>query len=217
MYKKIENEFIKKSYYKKTEIFIFLISILVVVSYVIGSKFTYNNIVLQIILSAIILLINITVFYLYIFFSLNRYKKDEKNKIFSFRKNVAEYKRYIHDEDLVSLAIILEQNEINNSKKLEDVLQHYRTITSRNIKRTSDLLGYISLVISLIALFSTDYFNNNIINVGYAITFIILAMMLYWSISSIKSMMSLMFGKDELYNRIETTLSEIYIRDLIKK
>ena len=217
MYKKIENEFIKKSYYKKTEIFIFLISILVVVSYVIGSKFTYNNIVLQIILSAIILLINITVFYLYIFFSLNRYKKDGKNKIFSFRKNVAEYKRYIHDEDLVSLAIILEQNEINNSKKLEDVLQHYRTITSRNIKRTSDLLGYISLVISLIALFSTDYFNNNIINVGYAITFIILAMMLYWSISSIKSMMSLMFGKDELYNRIETTLSEIYIRDLIKK
>ena len=56
MYKKIENEFIKKAYYKKTEIFILIISILVVVSYVIGSKFTYNNIVLQIILSAIILL-----------------------------------------------------------------------------------------------------------------------------------------------------------------
>lgn len=68
MYKKIENEFIKKSYYRKTEIFILLISILVVVSYVIGSKFTYNNIVLQVILSAIILLRNITVFYLYIFF-----------------------------------------------------------------------------------------------------------------------------------------------------
>lgn len=217
MYKKIENEFIKKSYYKKTEIFIFLISILVVVSYVIGSKFTYNNIALQIILSAIILLINITVFYLYIFFSLNRYKKDEKNKIFSIRKNVAEYKRYIHDEDLVSLAIILEQNEINNSKKLEDVLQHYRTITSRNLKKTSDLFAYISLVISLIALFSTDYFTSNIINVGYAITFIILAMMLYWAISSIKSTMSLMFGKDELYNRIENILSEIHIKDLIKK
>ncbi len=217
MYKKIENEFIKKSYYKKTEIFILLISILVVVSYVIGSKFTYNNIVLQVILSVIILLIIITVFYLYIFFSLNRYKKARKNKIFSFRKNVAEYRRYIHDEDLVSLAIILEQNEINDNKKLEDVLQHYRTITSRNIKRTSDLLGYISLVISLIALFSTDFFTNNIINVEYAITFFILSMMLYWAISSIKSMMSLMFSKDELYSRIETTLSEIYIRDLIEK
>lgn len=217
MYKKIENEFIKKSYYKKTEIFILLISILVVVSYVIGSKFTYNNIVLQVILSVIILLIIITVFYLYIFFSLNRYKKAIKNKIFSFRKNVAEYRRYIHDEDLVSLAIILEQNEINDNKKLEDVLQHYRTITSRNIKRTSDLLGYISLVISLIALFSTDFFTNNIINVEYAITFFILSMMLYWAISSIKSMMSLMFSKDELYSRIETTLSEIYIRDLIEK
>lgn len=217
MYKKIENEFIKKSYYKKTEIFILLISILVVVSYVIGSKFTYNNIVLQLILSAIILLINITVFYLYILFNLNRYKEDGKNKIFSFRKNVAEYKQYIHDEDLVLLAIILEQNEINNSKKLEDVLQHYRTITSRNIKKTSDLLGYISLVISLIALFSTDFFTDNIINVGYAITFVILAIMLYWIISSIASIMSLMFGKAELYSRIENTLSEIYIKDFIKK
>ena len=217
MYKKIENEFIKKAYYKKTEIFILIISILVVVSYVIGSKFTYNNIVLQIILSAIILLINITVFYLYIFFSLNRYKKDGKNKIFSIQKNIDEYKRYIHDEDLVSLAIILEHNEINNSKKLEDVLQHYRTITSRNVKKTGDLFAYLSLVISLIALFSTDYFTSNFINVGYAISFIILAMLLYWAISSIKSTMSLMFGKDELYNRIENIASEIYIKDLLKK
>ena len=54
-------------------------------------------------------------------------------------------------------------------------------------------------------------------NVGYAIAFIIIALMLYWAISSIKSMMSLMFGRDELYSRIENTLSEIYIKDLIKK
>lgn len=216
MYKKIENDFIKKSYYKKTEIFILVISVLVVAAYLIGSKFIFNNIILQIILSITILIINITLLYLYVFFSLNHYKKGVK-KIFDFRKNVIDYKRYVHDEDLVSLAIILEQNEINNSKKLEEALRHYRSILPCNIKKTSDLFSYISFVISLLALFSTDYFTNNIINVGYAIAFIILSMMLYWAISSIKSTMSLMFGKDELYNRIENTLSEIYIKDLIKK
>ena len=217
MYKHIENEFIKKSYYRKTELFILLISVFVVVTYLFGSKYTYNNIILQIVLSIVILIINILLFYLYIFFSLKRCKKDEKRNIFRFCQNISEYKKYIHDEDLVNFAIILEKNEINNSKKLEDVLKHYRVKISRNIKKSSDLFAFVSLIISLIALFSTDYFTTNILNVGYAIAFIIIALMLYWAISSIKSMMSLMFGRDELYSRIETTLSEIYIKDLIKK
>lgn len=217
MYKKIEKEFIKKSYYRKTELFVLLINILISVTYLFGSKFTYDNIILQMILAVIILIINIVLFYLYIFFSLKCFKKNRKRNIFRFSQNISEYKQYIHDEDLVNFAIILEKNEINNSEKLKDILEHYRIKISRNIKKSSDLFAYVSLVISLIALFTTDYFTINILNVVNVISFIIIALILYWSISSIKSMMSLMFGKDELYSRIETTLSEIYIKGLIKK
>lgn len=133
--------------------------------------------------------------------------------------NINEFKQYIHEKDLDLFIIILKENQINNNQKLEAVINHYRIKISRNVKKGSDILAFVSLIISLIALFSTDYFASSSINIAYAICLIIISyhIFLYWLITSTISKMCLILGEEALYERIESVLSEIYMEELLDK
>ena len=221
MYKRIENEFEKKSCFRKIGQCGLGITVFVVICYIIGSilvfNFSNNNILWQIILAVIIFLLITLLFYFFAFCTLRFLKKDKKNKFFHFMDNINEFRQYIHEKDLDLFIRILKENQINNNQKLEEVINHYGIKISRNVKKGSDILSFVSLIISLIALFSTDYFASSSINVAYAICLIIISLLLYWLIISTISKMSLILGEEALYERIESILAEIYMEELLYK
>lgn len=218
MYKRIENEFEKKSCFRKIGRCGLAITAFVVICYMIGSilvfNFSNNKILWQIILAVIIFLLITILFYFFVFCTLCYLKKDKKKKFFHFMDNINEFRQHIHEKDLDLFIIILKENQINNNQKLEEVINHYRIKISRNVKKGNDVLAFVSLIISLIALFSTDYFASSSINVAYAICLIIISLLLYWLITSTISKMSLILGEEALYERIESILAEIYMEEL---
>lgn len=221
MYKRIENEFVKKSYFRKIGRCGLAITVFVAICYIIGSilvfNFSNNNILWQIILAVIIFILITILCYFFVFWTLRYLKKDKKKKFFHFMDNINEFKQYIHEKDLDLFIIILKENQINNNQKLEAVINHYRIKISRNVKKGSNILAFVSLIISLIALFSTDYFASSSINIAYAICLIIISLFLYWLITSTISKMCLILGEEALYERIESVLSEIYMEELLDK
>lgn len=215
MYKKIEKEFIEKSYYRKTEIFITIACCIFSIIYVGCSCNFIDNILIQLLL-AVILFINILIsFYIYVFINLNNLKIVKLNDFFKFATNVKKYSKHIHEEDLLNFAIILENNKVDNCEKLKEVLNHYRLIIPKKIKTSKDSIAFISLIVSFIALFSSENFAYDLHNIYYSLAIVIVSLLFFYSVNWIRIAMNLMLGKDELYIRIENALSEIYTLDLL--
>lgn len=214
MYNSIEHEFKKISYYRKAKKFVTIVACIVIILYLFISSLV-NNIFFQILITVGIYLSILIAFYVFICIVARKQKNIKLNKWYKVSSNIALYKKFVHDEDIINLGSIYEMHKIDSINKLSEVLRHYQTLTTRNIKKSGGLITFLSLIISLIALFSTDIINNNIENVIYVITVLLLVLLLYWSISVITNYMNLMFGKDELYKRIENITSEIYMEKLI--
>lgn len=214
MYNSIEKEFKKISYYRKSKKFVTIVTCIVIILYLFISSLV-NNIFLQILITLGIYLSILLAFYVFICIVIRKQKNIKINKWYKVNSNIVLYKKFVHDEDIINLGSIYEMHKIDSLNKLSEVLRHYQTLTARNIKKSGGLITFLSLIISLIALFSTDIINNNMENVIYVITVLVLALLLYWSTSVITNYMSLMFGKDELYKRIENITSEIYMEKLV--
>lgn len=214
MYNSIEQEFKKISYYRKAKKFVTIVACIVIILYLFISSLV-NNIFFQILITLGIYLLILIAFYVFICIVIRKQKNIKLNKWYKVKGNIDLYKKFVHDEDIINLGSIYEMHKIDSLNKLSEVLRHYQTLTTRNIKKSGGLITFLSLIISLIALFSTDIINNNIENVIYVIIVLFLALLLYWSTSVIINYMSLMFGKDELYKRIENITSEIYMEKLV--
>lgn len=214
MYNSIEQEFKKISYYRKAKKYVTIVASVVIILYLFISSLV-NNIFFQILITLGIYFLILIAFYVFICIVIKKQKKIKLNKWYKVNSNIVLYKKFVHDEDIINLGAIYEMHKIDSLNKLSEVLRHYQTLTTRNIKKSGGLVTFLSLIISLIALFSTDIINNNIENVIYVITVLLLALVLYWSTSVITNYMSLMFGKDELYKRIENITSEIYMEKLV--
>lgn len=217
MYQELEKEFIKTTHYKRDRNFIIISSIIIIISYIFGSKLTTNQIEEQIILSSIILAISFIAFYMYTFMNLIIFKQAKLKNIFRIRHNINKYKTYIHTEDILNFGVILDQKKIFTNEKLIEMISYYRTKIPNKIVKSNDFIAFLSLIVSFVALFSTDFFIDNSINLEYALAFIFLSFLIFWIVVQIKSFINLTFGKDELYKRIEDILSEIYVQDLLTK
>ena len=136
-------------------------------------------------------------------------------KWYKIKSNIILYKQFVHDEDIINLGAIYEKHKVNTSDKLSEALRHYQTLTARNIKKSGGLVAFLSLIISLVALFSTDIIQNNLENIIHTTTAILVALILYWGFNSIINYMNLMFGREQLYTRIENITSEIYMEKLV--
>lgn len=210
MYNRIENEFIKKSKMRKFGFLSLIISVLYIIIYLIGIiMLKFNFLWMIILLMAIALLIFISL-YLNIYLYVKR-KNKKKIDFFKFKKNTKLYKRNIHKNEVSTLKRILKKNNVTSQDSLLEIINHYRIKMPTNIKKTPELIAILSLIISLFALFSADVYLKNAQNAAYVLAIIFIITLVFYSYKAIKHMVNSMFGKNELYIRMELILSEIYI------
>lgn len=153
MYDEIEKEFIKKSQIRKNEIFIILIGVTMFILFILGLKIFENSFFNLLILSIIIILLTFISLYLCVFFRLLQRKKYKIKSILKLKNNIELYRKYIHEEDLLILGIILEEHKITTTHSLKEIIDYYRTKLPKKILHSRDFISFLSLIISLIALF----------------------------------------------------------------
>lgn len=217
MYKKIETEFIEKSqYYNINRI---LIAIIVSISLLLCVLISINP---EIFNSEIIVILILSVFcfimlllYVYILFKIKGKKKLGVKQIFQIENNISLYKKNRYEEDLLQLGIILEKYEVKTKEKLSELIKHYQSIMPKSNKSSSNFLSFTSLVISLIALFSSEYLlkNEDILNLCFLL--IVLSILLYYLVWKVMSYVNIFYSENSLYEKLESMVSEIYIKEIL--
>ena len=215
MYNKIENEFIQESYFKKTEKIMILTYTIPILFCLVSSIFICDSVVFFVLFFLILSILCAFLLYLCLFINLKNFKTKKNKTFFKIFYNIKKYKEFIYEEDVLILSMILEKNHIEPSK-LNEMINHYRFLIPTNLKKANDIIPYVSLIVSLVALFSTDFFIKNTINIVNAVAIIGISLLMYFCIYSVKSFMNLILGKDDLYIKLEKALSEIYIQNILK-
>lgn len=214
MYNSIEKEFKRISYHKSEKKFITII-VIVAIILLFAVLLLIDNITFQIFLILGIYLLVLISFYAFVCAVIKKQKNIKVNKLYKFKSNVMHYKQFVHDEDIINLGSIYERYKIDSLDKLSEVLRHYQTLITRNIKGSGEIIAFLSLIISLVALFSTDILENNLLYFTYKLAALLIAFILYCCVTLIISYMNLMFSNEELYKRIENITSEIYMEKLV--
>ena len=120
----------------------------------------------------------------------------------------------MHKQDIKILKKILNDNNVKSKDNIKEVMHHYRALLPRNIKSHSAWLSVAAFAISVIAILLNDTFLNSnqyeeYLKIAAMLFFIILlvyAVFLMLNVSVFQ-----MFGRTELYKRLEASITEIYI------
>lgn len=219
MYFELENKFEKNSIARKTNkallliLGFFLILLLIVIC--------IFQVELKILVDFLLVLaysvLSCTSFYLYLFF--NSHRKGQKNIKSFFRINETKklYLKLLHDEDIKLLKDILLEHNINTRPKLSEVIRHYQCLLPRNNESQFTVIPVLALVVSLLALLFNPEVLSSVANVNIIVFVIFSVIFLYGFLYLPLIQVFRVFGKYALYERIEESLSEIYMNYYSKK
>lgn len=213
MYSKIEEQFKQESKLRMSQILFVLFLLFSSTMYVI---FFYDWIMKNYLFAVAVLAV---AFYLIVYLFVLIYLKVSSNK-FSLKmfwnvpKVIDSYKQNMHKQDIKILKKILNDNNVKSKDNIKEVMHHYRALLPRNIKSHSAWLSVAAFAISVIAILLNDTFLNSnqyeeYLKIAAMLFFIILlvyAVFLMLNVSVFQ-----MFGRTELYKRLEASITEIYI------
>ena len=213
MYSKIEDKFIQESKLIMSQILFLLFLLAYVTFYVL---FFYDWMMKKYFLSmTIVVVVFYLIVYLFVLVYLKVNRKDFSLKIFwNVLKVIEIYKQNMHEQDIEILKKILNENNVKSKDNIKEVMHHYRALIPRNIKTHSAWLSVAAFAISVIAVILNDTFLQSAEYVEYLknagmLFFIIL--FLYAAYRILNVFLLQIFGKDELYKRLEASITEIYI------
>ena len=213
MYSKIEDKFIQESKLIMSQILFLLFLLAYVTFYVL---FFYDWMMKNYFLSmTIVVVVFYLIVYLFVLVYLKVNRKDFSLKIFwNVLKVIEIYKQNMHEQDIEILKKILNENNVKSKDNIKEVMHHYRALIPRNIKTHSAWLSVAAFAISVIAVILNDTFLQSAeyleyLKIAGMIFFIIL--FLYAAYRILNVFLLQIFGKDELYKRLEASITEIYI------
>ena len=219
MYSKIEEKFIQESKLRMSQLLFVLFLILLSTIYVL---LLYDWIISNYLLAITIMAIAFySIIYLFVVFYLKVSKKSLSLGMFWKINTVIEmYKQNMHEQDIKILKKILNDNNVKSKESIKEVLHHYRALLPRNIKSHSAWLSVAAFAISVIAFLLNDTFLQSneyaeYLKIGGMIFVSIL--LVYAVFLMLNASVFQMFGKDELYKRLESSITEIYINIPDKK
>ena len=216
MYLRIEEKFIQESKLRMSQILFVLFGLFSSIIYVFAF---YDWIMANYLLAVTILAI---AFYLIVYLFILTYVK-VSNKKFSLLlfwnvpKVIEMYKQNMHEQDIKVLKNILLDNNVKSKEDIREVMHHYRALLPRSIKSHSAWLSVAAFAISVVAFFLNDTFLKSneyteYLKIGgmiFVSIILVYAVFLMLNVSVFQ-----MFGKDELYKRLEASITEIYINTL---
>lgn len=224
MYLRIEKEFKKKSKNRKYQL-LFVLGVFIY-------SFTLSNVLvlgvgLEKSIGTYILITfsSLIPFYLVcygvILLTVKKYEKISFSQILDIENIKNTYQEIIYKEDIKILTEILKQNKINTRPKVQETIRHYQCMLPRRIESTGKLLTILAFAISIMALLFSDTVISSMKNVQVIFVIVFVVVVMYWVIHIIEKNYFRIFGKEELYIRLEASLSEIfmiyYLKDEDKK
>lgn len=217
MYQKIEKEFVVKSqYYNINRILLATIIIIsIVLCSIISIKPELFNTKIIILVIIILFCLIMLLLYVYIIHYIKHSINIKMNQYLQIEKIIALYKKIRYDDDLIQFGIILENHKIKTKDKISELINHYRAIMPKTNKASSNFISFVSLVISLIALLSSEFLLSNEYILYMCLLLIMLSIMLYYIVSKIMSYFNLFYSKSSLYEMLEIMASEIYIKEIL--
>lgn len=213
MYSEIEEKFIEETKTRLFQIALVFLGILATICY----SFAFYDWIMSHLFLAILILLSLLFIIMYI--SLLVYLAKEKNdiKVTNFLNVpyiVETYKYTVHEKDIKTLTKILIDNNIKSRDDIKEILSHYRALLPKKIKANSAWLSVSAFAVSVVSIVLNDAFltscayDEYIMFATVMFCIILSCYAVYW-ISN--AFIMHIFGKGELYKRLELSISEIYI------
>lgn len=214
MYINIEKEFVESSITRKYRKYytvgaIILFTILIVIT----SKMVDNfEIFVLMIISFLGWLTFSLICYIVILYILLKNQKITYKDFLKIDENRYKYKNLIHSQDILILIEILKSNGINTRHKVGEALRHYQCMIPRNVVSQNQFSNILALTISILAFFCSDivFHSEEIVQLSFLI--ILFVAMAYFMVKGIDMYFFRFFGTNELYKRLELSISEIYMK-----
>ena len=210
MYLKIEEEFKKKSLLRRSQIAFFSIYFLlaILVAWICMKYVDDNRIWLYIILYGVVFYIGV---YAFIITKVCKSEDFHWKNLMDIEINTKLYQIQTHDKDIEILKIILKEHNVNTRPKQLEAIRHYQALTPRNIIGGSSFISVLAFAISIIALILDDKVYYNEENLKFIFTFLFLVSLIYLIFYFLNKNIFKLFGSAELYKRLESSISEIYM------
>lgn len=219
MYLQIENEFRKKSRFLKQNLIltlcsVVLVAVLIAVYNIAEEK---NRIAVVIVGFFIGLFLMWIIFYAIIYFKHVNKEKKSFCAFFRFSTTLHTYQEKIHNEDIQTLKQILKKHKIDTRPKVEEIIKHYQCILPRKVEQSGQLLSILAFVISVLALLLSETVIKSAENIAGVIIILVMVALLYLIAQSFNRNVLKVFSKESLYERIESSLAEIFMIWYLKK
>lgn len=169
------------------------------------------------ILSAVIYLV-CTLFLVY-FYIISQIKDNEEfsfKKLLNFKQNVILFVETLHKKDIKLLIEILKENGINTRPKVQEVLHHYQCLLPRRTIGSSQIIAILALTVSILALMLQNEVMLNQFKIMVIVLVIAVVVLFYLVWYMMNRDIFRAFGQDAFNERMESALSEIWIKQLIK-
>lgn len=154
--------------------------------------------------------------YFYIFFYVAIKTEWEYRNIFKVDETKAMYLDLIHKSDIKILKDILKEHNINTRPKMQEAIRHYQTLLPRKIT-SSNFLSVLAFSISVLSLLFSDFVLASKENMQEVLAIIIIIALGYLAVRIINKNYFKFLSKEDLYGRIEASLSEIFMNFYEKK
>lgn len=122
----------------------------------------------------------------------------------------------MHEKDINILIQLLKSHEVNTRPKVLEVLRHYQCLLPRKTIGSSHIISIVALCISTLAFVFSENFSTSFQNQIISIISILMILIIYYFVYGLNKYVFHYFGESALYERIESALSEIWIKSLIK-
>ena len=219
MYLQIENEFRQKSRFLKQNLILTLCSVvfvamLIAVYNIVEEK---NRIAVAIVGFFMGLFLMWITFYAIIYFKHVNKEKRSFCAFFRFSTTLHTYQEKNHNEDIQTLKQILKKHKIDTRPKLEEVIKHYQCVLPRKVEQSGQLLSILAFVISVLALLLSETVMKSAENIAGVIIILVMVALLYLIAQYFNRNVLKVFSKESLYERIESSLAEIFMIWYLKK
>lgn len=220
MYFEIENEFKRNSTIRTSQLLLVLGSMLLssictFITELLANEENYANIYMCVLLVGLVFFYIIC--YCYMFFKGIKKQQRTLKTFFQIKKTIQAYKSTIHNIDINLLNKILKSHEINTRPKVEEAIRHYQCLLPRKINQSGQLTSLLALVISFLALLSSETILNSLESARFILGVLLTVVIMYLFVKWIDDSVFRAFSRNALYARIEESLSEIFMSYYIKK
>ncbi len=126
------------------------------------------------------------------------------------------YQEVMHKKDIKILINILKNAGVNTRPKVLEVLRHYQICLPRKIIGGSQIISILALTISTLAFVFSDILSMSFESQIMTLIIIMFVLFIYLFGYVLNKRIFHYFGEAALYIRIESAVSEIWMKSLIK-